>query len=88
MSAAIRSDTYLVFANKPVVGKLILLTPVVVIVKSPTPLKFKLCASVIVLPSLFTPVPPFEPGTIVLIDIAESATRDLEAKRAYGTLHN
>ncbi len=82
VSVAILSETYCVFANKPVRGKLILLAPVVVKVISPTPLKFKFCASVIVLPSLFTPVPPFDPGTIVLIDMAESATNDLEANKA------
>ena len=82
VSAAIRSVTYCVLASNPVNGKLILLAPVVVIVMSPTPLKFKFCASVIVLPSLFIPVPPFDPGTIVLMDIAESATVDLVAKRA------
>ena len=82
VSVAILSETYLVFANKPVKGKLTLLAPVVVMVISPTPLKFMFWASVIVLPSLLTPVPPLEPGTIVLIDIAESATVDLDAKRA------
>ncbi len=59
-----------------------LLAPVDVIVISPTPLKFKFCASVIVFPSLFTPVPPFDPGTIVLIDNAESATEDFVANKA------
>ena len=82
VSVAILSDTYCVFANKPVVGSEILLTPVVVIVMSPTPLKFKFCASVIVLPSLLIPVPPLDPGTMVLMDIAESATVALEAKSA------
>ena len=82
VSVAIRSVTYCVLASNPVKGKLILLAPVVVIVISPTPLKFKFCASVMVLPSLFIPVPPFDPGTIVLMDIAESATVDLVAKRA------
>ncbi len=85
VSEAIRSDTYCVLASKPVRGKLILLAPVVVILISPTPLKFKFCASVMVLPSLFTPVPPLDPGTIVLIDNAESATEAFVANNAYGT---
>ena len=82
VSVPIRSETYCVFANKPVVGSEILLAAVVVIVMSPVPLKFKFCPSVMVLPVLFTPVPPFEPGTIVLIDKAESATVALLAKSA------
>ena len=41
VSVAIRSLTYWVFANNPVVGSEILLTPVVVIVISPMPLKVK-----------------------------------------------
>ena len=36
----------------------------------------------LITPSLLIPVPPFEPGTIVLIAMAESATVDLEAKSA------
>ena len=82
VSVPIRSETYCVFANKPVVGSEILLTPVEVIVISPIPLKVRFCPSVMVLPVLFTPVPPFEPGTIVLIDIAESATVALEENNA------
>lgn len=57
VSVAKRSETYCVFANKPVVGNVILLAPVVVMVISPVPLKVKFCPSVIVLPSLLTPVP-------------------------------
>ena len=41
VSVPIRSVTYCVFANKPVVGSEILLTPVVVMVISPIPLKVK-----------------------------------------------
>ena len=41
VSVPIRSETNCVFANKPVVGNEILLTPVVVIVISPIPLKVK-----------------------------------------------
>ena len=82
VSVPIRSVTYCVFANKPVVGNDILLAPVVVMVISPVPLKVKFCPSVIVLPSLLTPVPPFDPGTMVLIAMAESATVALEEKRA------
>ena len=70
------------FANKPVVGSEILLTPEAVIEISPIPLKVKFWPRVMVLPVLFTPVPPFEPGTIVLIDIAESAIVALEEKSA------
>ena len=88
VSAAILSETYWVLANKPVKGRLTLLAPVVVIVISPIPLKVKFWPSVIVFPSLLTPVPPFEPGTTVLIDNAESATDDLVANNAYGTDHN
>ena len=69
-------------ANKPVVGRVTLLAPVVVMVISPIPLKIKFCPRVIVLPSLFIPVPPFDPGTIVLMDIAESATVALDEKSA------
>ena len=41
VSVANLSETYCVFANKPVVGSEILLTPVVVMVTSPIPLKVK-----------------------------------------------
>ena len=42
-------------------------------VKSPIPLVIKLLAIVMVLPVLATPVPPFEPGSILEIVPAESA---------------
>ena len=82
VSDANLSETYFVFARSPVVGKLILLAPVVVKVISPTPLNEIFCAIEIVLPLLLTPVPPFALGTMVLIDIAESAIDDLDANKA------
>ena len=60
-------------ASVPVVGKMTLLLAVVVIDKSPTPFVIILLAIVIVLPLLFTPVPPLILGTIVPIVNAESA---------------
>ena len=56
----------------PEVGKITLLAAVVVMVKSPTPLVIILFPSVIVLPLLFTPVPPLEPGKMVVRLEAES----------------
>ena len=82
VSDANLSETYCVLARRPVVGKLILLAPVVLNEISPTPLKEMFCATEIVLPLLLTPVPPFALGTMVLIDIAESAIDDLDANNA------
>ncbi len=59
--------------NVPEVGNITLLAAVVVMVKSPIPFVIKLFASVIVLPVLATPVPPFDPGKILEIVPAESA---------------
>ena len=72
VSAPILSETNFVLANKPSVGKVILLAPVVVIVKSPMPLVVKLLAIVIFFPLLLTPVPPFVLGKIDVIVVAES----------------
>ena len=69
-------------ASVPVVGKIILLAAVVVMVKSPIPFVIILLAMVIVLPLLFTPVPPFILGTMVPIDKVESATAALPATNA------
>ena len=56
----------------PEVGKVILLAAVVVIVRSPIPLVMMLFAMVIVLPLLFTPVPPLLLVKIPVIVVAES----------------
>ena len=68
-----KSVIFFVVAIVPEVGKITLLAAVVVIVKSPMPLVIILLANVIVFPLLFTPVPPFDPGRIELIVMAESA---------------
>jgi hypothetical protein len=69
-------------AKVPAVGKVTLLAAVVVMVKSPTPLVIILLAIEIVLPLLFTPVPPLTLGTIVPMDNVESATAALPATKA------
>ena len=79
VSAPILSETNFVLANKPSVGKVTLLAPVVVIVKSPIPLVVILLAIVMFLPLLFTPVPPFILGKIVVMVVAESAKLALAA---------
>ena len=56
----------------PDVGKITLLAAVVVIVISPMPLVIKLLPNVIVLPLLFTPVPPLELVSMVVRFEAES----------------
>jgi hypothetical protein len=72
VSLAILFETYCVFAKVPDVGKITLLAAVVVIVKSPIPLVMILLPKVMVLPLLFTPVPPLEPGNIEIIVFVES----------------
>ena len=69
-------------ARVPDVGKITVLAAVVVMVKSPIPFVIILLAMVIVLPLLFTPVPPLILGTIVPIDNEESATAALPATKA------
>jgi hypothetical protein len=56
----------------PEVGKVTLLSAVVVIVSSPTPLVTMLFAIVIVLPLLLMPVPPLLLDKIPVIVVAES----------------
>ena len=51
-------------------------------VKSPTPLVTKLLAIVMVLPVLATPVPPLDPGKILVIVPAESAYFEVSAANA------
>ena len=65
--------------NVPKVGNITLLAAVVVIVKSPIPFVTKLLATVIVLPVLAIPVPPFEPGSILEMVPEESAYFDVSA---------
>ena len=77
-----KSTTSFVVANVPEVGKITLLTPVVVIVKSPIPLVIMLLPKVIVFPALFIPVPPLEPGSIELMVIAESENLAFNAVKA------
>ena len=77
-----KSATSFVVANVPDVGKITLLAPVVVTVRSPIPLVIILLPKVIVFPALFTPVPPFEPGSIELMVVAESANLAFSAVNA------
>ena len=51
-------------------------------VRSPIPLVIILLLKVIVFPLLLTPVPPFEPGSIELMVIAESANLAFSAVNA------
>ena len=61
----------------PFVGNIREVGPTVLNFKSPNPCISKFLPSVIVLPTLLTPVPPLAPATIPAIFIAESATTDL-----------
>ena len=61
----------------PFVGKLRLVGPIVLNFKLPKPCISKFLPSVIVLPTLLTPVPPLAPANIPEIEVAESATTDL-----------
>ena len=70
------------FANVPEVGNVTLLAAVVVMVKSPTPLVIKLLATVMVLPVFATPVPPLDPGKILVIVADESAYFDASEAKA------
>ena len=69
-------------AKVPDVGKVILLIPVVVSVRSPIPFTDKLFDKVIIFPVLSTPVPPFDEGSIVVIEIAESERDALDENKA------
>ena len=88
VSVPILSETNCVLAKVPDTGKVTLLAAVVVIVRSPTPLVIKLFAMVIVLPLLFTPVPPLLLVKIPVIVVAESEKIALLDVNEYGTVHN
>ena len=61
----------------PLSGKVRLVGPTVLNFKFPKPCISKFLPSVIVLPTLLTPVPPLAPANIPEIEFAESATTDL-----------
>ena len=82
MSDFSKSEISFVVASVPEVGNITLLAAVVVMVKSPMPLVIILLPNVIVFPLLFTPVPPFDPGNIEFIVIAESANFAFNAVKA------
>ena len=63
-------------------GNIILLLPVVVSMRSPTPPSVKLPFRVMVLLTLATPVPPFAPGNMDVKPLAESACIDFAESSA------